>query len=108
VLAGASLSQVQELGAQMLMLLDRREEARRFVEDLRARLAANRPDRIRDLFPEWFPPTGPPADALDADPAGVEWSVPPVAERDSLDQWIAARNGVVTARELAPVAGEWL
>ncbi len=92
----------------MLLLLDRREDARRFVEDLRARLAANRPDRIRDLFPEWFPDPAPPVDPLDADPAEVEWSVPPETERDALDRWIAARSGVVTAQELAPAVGEWL
>lgn len=86
----------------MLMLLDRQHDAHRFVEELRSRLAAQRPDRIRDLFPEWFP-AGPEAeDPLDVDGSAVQWSTPPVEQRDDLDSWIAARSaGVITAREIA-------
>jgi hypothetical protein len=92
----------------MLMLLDRRQSAQQFVEDLRARMAANRPERIRDLFPEWF---GEDPVTDEVDDAQVEWSVPPKDQREELDRWIAARSsGTVTGRELASLdgAGEWL
>ncbi len=105
MLQGASLSKVQELGAQMLMMLDRRQDAHRFVEDLRSRLAAAHPDRIRTLFPEWFPAEE--DDPLEAAPDQVEWSVPPEAARDELDRWIAANSsGVVRAVDVEP--GGWL
>lgn len=107
MLRGASLSEVQELGCQMLMLLDRRHDAQQFVEDLRARMAANRPERIRDLFPEWFDPA-PGVDVDEVDDSQVEWSVPPEDQREELDRWIASRGtGTVSARELAG-GGEWL
>ncbi len=98
MLQGASLSEVQELGVQVLMLLDRRHDAQQFVEDLRARMAANRPERIRDLFPEWFGPDES-VDPTDLDDSQVEWPVPAEDQREEADRWIAARSaGTVTAR----------
>lgn len=104
VLRGASLSRVQELGLQMLMMVERRDQARGFLDELRSRIAANHPDRVRALFPRWFP-AGAEEDDQQAEP-DVEWRVPASeTERAELERWIATHStGDVAAAEV----GEWV
>lgn len=86
----------------MLMIIERRDTTRGFLDELRSRIAANHPDRVRALFPSWFPE--PPAEEP-AEP-DVEWRVPAsLAERAELERWISAHSsGSITAAE----AGDWL
>lgn len=116
VLTGASLSIVQELGLQILMMVDEKDRAARFWDDLRSRIAAAHPDKLRDLFPEWHQQTpeeraygiGPDGrpDIDQMDDSAVEWRVPETeAERRDLEQWLIENTvGTVTATELG---GEW-
>lgn len=93
---------MQELGLQMLMMIERRDETRAFLDDLRSRIAATHPDRVRSLFPAWFS-----SQEDDPDPeADVEWRVPASqGERADLERWIATHSsGVVGPTEV----GSWL
>jgi hypothetical protein len=106
VLTGAHLSEVQEVALQMLMVLEQRREATQFVEDLRARLAANHPGKVRELFPEWFP-NHQPADIDEIDDSLVDWTTPGSdRENSELERWISERSaGTITAGALG---GDWM
>ncbi len=86
----------------MLMMIERRDEARVFLDELRSRIAADHPDRVRSLFPAWFSDQD---DAVDPEP-DVEWRVPTSpGERADLERWIASHSsGVVGAADV----GSWL
>jgi hypothetical protein len=107
VLTGRSLSRVQELALEMLLLVDQRERSAAFYDDLRARMVAQDPTRISALFPEWVPPARLADPEEEPDPRALEWAVPATAEEAvELDRWVASRpGGVVTAVELD--GGNW-
>lgn len=98
----------------MLILIDGRVKGRDFLDNLRAAIAANQPERavFEAMFPEWFPkPEQDPFakakradgtyDIDEVDPSKIKWSVPASeAEAQELEEWIAARGGAVTGAQL--------
>lgn len=121
VLSGASLSEVQEFAAQVMLMVDARERSQGFFDDLRSRMVAARPERVHEIFPEWRDAAEVERAAYGLDEHGeadvdrmddslVQWRVPAsTAERADLDRWLAEHaTGTATAAELAAPGGEWL
>jgi hypothetical protein len=103
------------------MMLDARDRTEEFFRTLRANLVAAHPDRIRDVFPEWFEDKQPEAafagavksdgtiDPTKVDESKLTWSVPPdEATNRELERWIAEHmNGTVSAGDLDQAGGDW-
>ena len=51
LLQGRDLSRVQERALEMLLIIENRERAKAFADDLRSRLVAHDPSRTKDIFP---------------------------------------------------------
>lgn len=111
---------MQDYALKMLLVLESRDRARDFVDELRSRVVGSHPDRLRLLFPEWDLPAPEEAEVADALARGeqvdldrhgskVPWAVPETeAERDELERIInESVAGSASAAELAP-SGEWV
>lgn len=116
ILRGAHLSEVQEWSVSMLSIIDRREDAVRYADDMKSRMVAAHPQSAKHVFPEWFEgsvfdeaakPDGT-YDIDRVDPSQIDWAVPTSKEEAAeLDRWIAQHShGVITARDLEE-GGEW-
>ena len=101
---GASLSLVQSVAVEMLYLLDQKSKGSEKVDNLRLAIAGNHPERLRAIFPEWFPKSNTEAfkeairpdgtvDPDKVDESQIEWDVPKTKEeKDRLERWIAEHS----------------
>lgn len=98
---------MQDNSLDLVMLLDRRDQAREFDRRFKLAVVSANPGRyVRQMFPEWFPPEEVGADDDLADTSGT-WKFestpsPEEAER-ILAQMLAEPTGVLTGDEF----GEW-
>lgn len=108
VLTGPSLSRVQALALEMLLIVDDRRAAKDFVDSFRAGLVASNPSSMKEIFPEWFPPD-PFADAIRPDgtidrDAVKEDQIPVLRpseeEAEDVARWVAEQMQTITAAEL--------
>lgn len=103
MLQGPALSPVQAFAAELLLVLDAREDAQRKVWDLRSRIAGAHPDKISEVFPEWFPKK--PEDGEEEKPKAdneYEWRIPESQnEVDDIDAWVREHHRMtITSDEM--------
>lgn len=101
----------------MLLLIESRQRALAFTDNLRSLLVAQSPSSAKDIFPEWFPKeiafeeARRPDGTYDIDKipdAAVEWSTPAtVAEREELEHWIAQRTTLTVSAADLDEEGGW-
>lgn len=119
LLTGRRLSPVADICAQYLLLADTRESTDTYVRNFKARMVAAHPEKMQELFPEYFRDAkakGEAAfeDAYDesgefdvdrVDDSLVEWRAPVGEEEHEaverlLREAMEKAGGTITAREL--------
>lgn len=93
----------------MLMILDEKQKAQDYYDNLRAISVAVHPETAPLHFPQWFkdkPQLAKQTEEVNEE--NIEWSVPrSEAEHLEIENWIASKtSGVVTGAEL--LEGGWM